>query len=149
MKELELVEGIIVGKTLYYINSTNAKLFESTHFVPDLKDKSSDKVFINLLTTQQLSSNYVSDKDGECYDLIFSFDPNLDVQTPSIEILQRENGNQCPILVPIPVFTLEHIALQLPQPQQVDLMESIDAALNKWRVKCINTLVVNFSIWMK
>ena len=23
-------------------------------------------------------------------------------------------------------------------------MESIDAALNKWRVKCINTLVVNF-----
>ena len=41
-------------------------------------------------------------------------------------------------------FTLEHIALQLPQPQQVDLMESIDAALNKWRVKCINTLVVNF-----
>lgn len=144
VKELELVEGIIVGKTLYYINSTNAKLFESTHFVPDLKDKSSDKVFINLLTTQQLSSNYVSDKDGECYDLIFSFDPNLDVQTPSIEILQRENGNQCPILVPIPVFTLEHIALQLPQPQQVDLMESIDAALNKWRVKCINTLVVNF-----
>ena len=56
MKELELVEGIIVGKTLYYINSTNAKLFESTHFVPDLKDKSSDKVFIIC----SLHNNYLA-----------------------------------------------------------------------------------------
>lgn len=144
VKELELVEGIVLGKTLYYINSANAKLFEDRRFIPDLKDKSSNKIFINLLTTQQLYNNYVSDKDGESYDLIFSFDPNLDAQTPSIEIFQLENNNQCPILVPIPVFTLEHIGLQLPQPRQIDFTDSIDTALNKWRVKCINTLVVNF-----
>ncbi|RCK64603.1 HDA1 complex subunit 2 [Candida viswanathii] len=155
VKELELLEGVILGKTLYYRNSGSAKLYEDKRPIPDLKEPSSYKLFVNLISTQQLYNNYIPGSNGgggegdkdDVYDLILSFDSKLDVTVPSIEILRSKDDKPCPVLVPVPVFSLEQLVSQhFPEPQVQNFADSHHNSSNpvhKWKVKCINTLAVN------
>lgn len=156
VKELELLEGVILGKTLYYTNSSSAKLYDDKKPIPNLKDSSSYKLFINLISSQQLYNNYVAttnssndnynDKD-DSYDFILSFDSKLDTSVPSIEMLRSKSDKPCPVLIPVPVFSLQQIISQyFPEPPVLnftDLHGNNGSPLHKWKVKCINTLAVN------
>lgn len=157
VKELELLEGVILGKTLYYTNSSSVKLYEDKNPIPDLNDPSSYKVFINLITSQQLYNNYVSATSGtganngesekdDSYDFILSFDSNLNIDVPSIELLRSKDDAPCHILIPVPVFSLQQIISQhFQEPQVLNFTDfnNTNNPLHKWKVKCINTLAVN------
>ncbi|KAL6452894.1 HDA2 HDA1 complex subunit 2 [Candida maltosa Xu316] len=141
VKELELIEGIVIGKQLYYNNCSSAKLYDDRRPIPDMKEKSSEKLFVNLITSQQLYNNYISSSD-DGYDFIFSFDSKLDVESPSIEILRDKSITKCPVLIPVSVFSLEHVSLQFPKPSSMNFSDS-RTAIDHWKIKCINTLAVN------
>ncbi|CAI5758252.1 unnamed protein product [Candida verbasci] len=122
VKELELIEGIIIGRDLYYKNFTTSKLHAGRDEIPRLKNK----LFIKLITSQQFGNIGVADS----FDYAFSFDTSLTFDSPNIGT----------IYIPIPVCSIEHIILKIPKPNinfnDVDL-------LKKWKLKIINLVILN------
>ncbi|KAK6204729.1 structural maintenance of chromosome protein 3 [Scheffersomyces amazonensis] len=149
VKELELVEGIIVGKDLNYRNLSTAKLYDDGKSIPDYKNKSllnkDAKVCLYLATSQQLYNKYTSSVGtvNSKFNLIFSLDSKLDVSSPSIELIRSETI-ETPIIIPIPVFSLEHISLQIPQPaQNYNYSKDTNSSLFKWNLRMVKTFIVN------
>ncbi|KAI5961597.1 HDA2 [Candida pseudojiufengensis] len=138
-KELELIEGMILGKNLSYKNSSTIKLYkEEENSNTDQKG-----VFLNLIQTQQLYNNYMNISSNFNYKFIFSFDSKLDYTNPSIQML-RSNNNQIPIYIPIPIFSLQHLILKNPEPEYNGYNDSItNNSSFSWKLKILYTLVVN------
>ncbi|RLV94982.1 Sphingosine-1-phosphate lyase [Spathaspora sp. JA1] len=147
VKELELIEGLIIGKRLYYENYSSAKLYDDKRPMPNLKTTSTNtsKLCLNLITSQQLYNNYLSftTKKSLDYNMIFSFDFELDVDVPSIQIL-RPNPKDCPIFIPMPIYSIEHIAQQFPKPlKSLNFSHDTSDPMYKYKLKVINALVIN------
>lgn len=141
IKELELIESLVIGKKMYYKNLSSNKLYEDNRDIPDLSS-SSFKVCLYLITSQQLYNNYLSSSDRDTkFNLIFSFDMKLDISSPSIEFLKSES-KYTTILIPIPIYSLEHIILQIPEPPRSFELRNDEKAF-KWKVQVLNTLIVN------
>lgn len=113
VKELELIEGLIIGKPLQYNNVSTVKLYGKNINVNDLNPPESpmseiemeykrkrkhktvkpDKkpmLFLNLITSSQLYNNYTPLlNSGTQFKLIFSFDNNLDTDCPSLAMMRN------------------------------------------------------------
>lgn len=155
-KELELIEGLIIGKELRYTNSGNLKLYDDKRPVNEEEEEGAKKgVFLNLIQTQQLYNNYMNKPTSSSYRFIFSFDSKIDSTNPSIEMLRLKHA--CSIFVPIPIYSIEHLMLQMPEPSSggfdmdIDVVNDADAAASltnpkqMWKLKLLNTLAVNFT----
>lgn len=171
VKELDLIEGLIVGKKLYYHTLSRSKLFEEN--VPrGCKEATTDgspgpdtwnrhhrrcnnakpvpepQLLLHLITSDQLYTSYSADHTSE---LIFSFDPTLDLTSPGLELVRRHNRTsvasamahrETPVLIPIQVFSIEHIARILCHPRPL-LVNSHDEPA--WRLKVLKAFIVNRS----
>ncbi|KAK6459599.1 structural maintenance of chromosome protein 3 [Scheffersomyces xylosifermentans] len=149
VKELELIESLVIGKRIFYENLSNAKLYDDNRRIPDFNNpknkKLRDKVCLYLVTSSQLYNNYVpsSGKGNSKFNLIFSFDINLDTTSPSIELLRAET-EETPVFIAVPVFSVEHISLQIPEPgPSFNYDKDTSNPVFKWKLQVINTLVVN------
>lgn len=153
IKELELIEGLVIGKKLRYRNVTNGKsLYEEerrpkgpekdelpeddqtteykhrhNHFAARRarKGKVVAKEFVlHLITSNHLCLSFTSETP---FDLIISFDSELDVSSPGIELLRSSRKAsfsaittlqaQIPILIPLPVFSVEHLLKVITKPE--------------------------------
>lgn len=134
IKDLELIEGVIIGKDLYYNNLGGSKLYESN------RQQTTEKVCLNLVTSHQLYNNITPHSN---HNLIFSFDLELDVTTPS---LVRTDAL---IVIPMPVFSLEHIIRLIPAPSRTFYnTRNVSNPLYKWKLRVIHALLVNReNIW--
>lgn len=180
VKELELIEGLIIGKNLRYTNLSSRKLYddklaqiapkyESRIKEEDAKERkrrrwrsprhNSPKVdvpepplHLHLITSQQLYNNYTHTAN-KLFDLLFLFDADLDTSGPSVELIRSNHqltsllakSLKTPILIPIPIFSLEHIILHsLPRPTGGAFgFKDTSSALFKWKAQVINSFVVN------
>lgn len=136
VRELELIEGLIIGKNLYYANRSNSKLYDDEQVPTDFNSK----VCVYLITSSQLYNNYIpSPVPGiSKFNLIISFDLTLDTSNPSIQLLRQEE--QIPILIPLPLYSIEHIVLQLDPPHRgLNSKEDND----QWRLRSIHALIMN------
>lgn len=168
VKELELVEGIIIGKQLYYKNLSSGKMYEDNRGMPlseqkEAEPKSKRRRFsskgsqtgsaatcLYLTTTQQFYNHYTpaSLSGNSAFNLIFSFDQTIDCESPSIEVLRNvhNNGRKTAILIPVPVMSILHILTQIPKPAGNLGNISIDRLLSpahKWRLRALNVYAVN------
>ncbi|CAK9439156.1 uncharacterized protein LODBEIA_P33800 [Lodderomyces beijingensis] len=159
-KELELIEGMIIGKDLRYSNSSNLKLYEDGRKFHPGSSEGAKGVCINLIQSSQLYNNYLNQSFSVKYRFIYSFDFNLDATNPSIEMLQSDDD--CPIFIPVPVFSTEHLQLHLEpeEPQSSRFInDDVDGGdgsagsggtgdgkrVRDWKVKILHSLVVNSS----
>lgn len=179
VKELELIEGLIIGKKLYYKNLSSGKLYEDNRELPQWTGKSrlhtalnaangnggdmkggrrkrrkfqeksveiptvNSNLCLHLITTQQLYNHAFDIK----FNLIFSFDVSIDVDSPSIELIRNSfSGSlsgpviKTPILMPIPGLSIEHCILR--HPYNPDTSGG-DNGFFDWKLKCIATLITN------
>lgn len=115
VRELERIEGLIIGKKLRYHNHSMPKLYEEErskfikeesvdegeqnvefrqrrrHFVArqSRKRKSAEsELVLHLITTRQLCLSYSS---STSFDLVFAFDAAIDLTSPSVELLRSSN----------------------------------------------------------
>lgn len=116
VKELEWIEGLIIGKKLNYLNLSAGKLYDEDeklsffvkeesvddeqqafefkkrrkHFVArHSKTKGSTPVFtLHLMTSRQLYQGYTTSTP---IDMIVSFDSEIDVESDSFELLRTNN----------------------------------------------------------
>lgn len=167
VKELELVEGLVIGKKLLYKNvSTGKSLYEENRGQKDAvrdditedeaahdtihkrheKSRSkSDQTHkaefkLKLITSSHLCLSYSSDVQ---FDLIISFDGELDISAPSLDILRSKSMNYIvPIIIPIPVFSIEHIMALVPEPE-VDLGGLSSETEAKWQLQVLSIFVTN------
>lgn len=168
VKELELVEGIIIGKQLYYKNLSSGKMYEDNRGMPlseqiEEEPKSKKRRFISrkpqtgsaapclyLTTTQQFYNHYTpaSLSGNSAFNLIFSFDQTIDCDSPSIEVLRNvnNNGRKTPILIPVPVMSILHVLTQIAKPAgnlgNIPIDRSLSPA-HKWRIRALNVYAVN------
>lgn len=148
VKELELIESIIIGKKIYYNNMSNDKLYNDNRNIPDFKNPKTNlesSLCLHLISSLQLYNNYIQPQnmDSTAFSFIFSFDANIDPKSPSIEVL-RENPLETPILIPTPVYSLEHIIKEIPKPaQSISYHKDRSSPDFKWKLKVINTFIVN------
>lgn len=140
-KELDLIEGLIVGKKIHYHSTSRGKLYEEKqppakyrkeafaedspsseswrrrhHRRTSAKPSAASKVVLHLITSDQVYKSYSS---TSTLDLIFSFDPDLDVSSPGLDLLRRNNRSslgpmslaqrETPVLIPVQIFSVEHI----------------------------------------
>ncbi|KAI3406259.2 HDA2 [Candida oxycetoniae] len=161
-KELELIEGIIIGKDLRYTNSSNIKLYDDKRkFCKDESREGGEggeergggggggggeeegggkgAVFVNLIQKQQLYNNYMNQSSSTSYKFVFSFDSDIDATNPSIEMLRSDSN--CPIFIPVPIYSSDHLKLHIAKPRHGGFDEENE--LHEWRLKVLNTLVVN------
>lgn len=180
IKELELIEGLIIGKNLHYSNLSSRKLYDDK-LAPaalkyDFRIKEEDAkerkrrrwrsprhnlpkielfeppLHLHLITSQQLYNNYTHTSNKQ-FDLLFLFDADLDTSGPSVELIRANHqltsllakSLKTPILIPTPIFSLEHIILHsLPRPTGGDFgFKDTSSALFKWKFQVINSFVVN------
>lgn len=172
VKELELIEGLIVGKKLIYHNASSGKLYDeqepSSRSKNDLsgdspsydtwrrlrhhnksatEDKPKANVVLHLITSSQLYNSYPS---GTPLDLVFSFDAGLDLKSPGLDLRRRNNKaslglmpqRESPLLIPILVFSIEHVGHILTQPNHSFSNTKDEEA---WRLKVLKTFIVNRS----
>jgi hypothetical protein len=142
VRELELIEGLNIGKCLYYTNLSNSKLYDD----PTVPTSFANLVCLYLITSSQLYNNYVPTCHTESskFDLIISFDTHLDVTNPSIQMLRLDSN--IPILVPLPLYSIEHIILQNPQTQSSGFTSKDESDPNhKWRLQIIQNVIMNES----
>lgn len=172
IKELEWIEGLILGKKLYYRNLSTRKLFEEEekprfvkeesideenvefkrrrrHFVARHTRRSSQPYFsLTLITTRQLYQNPLS---GVQFDQIISFDAEIDLNSPSIELMRANNRAsrvsmhvqvKTPVIIPTPIFSVEHLLRVLPGPGGLELKNSSDAQMT-WQLLVLNVFVAN------
>jgi Class II histone deacetylase complex subunits 2 and 3. len=146
IKELELIESLVIGKKMYYKNLSSNKLYDDNRDTPDFtsQQNNSSNVCLYLITSQQLYNNYLSSSDRDTkFNLIFSFDMKLDISSPSIEFLRSES-KYTTVLIPIPIYSLEHIILQIPEPPKLfEHRNDVKNPLFKWKLQVLNTLIVN------
>ena len=147
IKELELIESLVIGKKMYYKNLSSNKLYDDNSDTPDFTSQHNNNSFnvcLYLITSQQLYNNYLSLSDRDTkFNLIFSFDMKLDISSPSIEFLRSES-KYTTVLIPIPIYSLEHIILQIPEPPKLfEHRNDVKNPLFKWKLQVLNTLIVN------
>lgn len=133
VKELEWIEGVIVGKKLRYTNASGRRLFDAPeHVQPEsVEDEMPNgrhrrarqqrakgprrEVVVHLVTTRQA---VLVAAGAVPLDMVFSFDASLDPGAPELEAVRvraRDHG-RTPVVVPVPLFSVEHIEQQLPRP---------------------------------
>lgn len=131
VKELEWVEGVIVGKKLRYTNASGRRLYDDPPVaVSDVADDelpdgrhhrarrriaragSPSQVVLHLVTTRQVAAAAAA--AGE-FDVVFSFDPALDPRAPGLERVRANarGAAWAPVVVPVPVYSVEHIAREM------------------------------------
>lgn len=170
VKELELIEGLIVGKKLFYHNWSSGKLYDEQPASSRTKnDQSGDspgfdswrrlrhgnrfatevepnpKLVLHLITSSQLYNTYPS---GTTLDLIFSFDAGLDLKSPGLDLRRRNNKSsisllpqrEVPLIIPIQIFSIEHIGHILALPNHSFSTTKDEEA---WRLKVLKTYIVN------
>lgn len=166
VKELELIEGLIIGKNIHYKNFSGRKMYDDRTPLPNFKDEDDVEVphqhkrrhkraklvvpdlFVYLITSLQLYNypSLASNSRSSGFNLIVSFDADLNSQNPSLELLRtRANGLssqplKTPILVPTPAYTLEHLVLEIPPPKG---LSHTSLSLRKWKVEVLNAFAVN------
>lgn len=159
-REIELVEGLLIGKDLYYQNLSSSKLYDDKRGVPA---NLQGRLVIYMITLSQLYNNYipetittptpeVEDDDsllrlrqpppvkhhhGSRFNLIMSLDIKLDPLSPSLEFLRPE-GHKTPMVLPVPTFSIEHIIIQNPEP-----LLSLSESHFQWQVQIIEALIMN------
>lgn len=169
VKELEWIEGLVIGKKLHYRNLSARKLYDDEGSLKFVKEESVDddqqnfefkrrrrhfvarhtrkKVHIpeftlHLVTSRQL---YLSYSSGIAFDMIMSFDGELDVGSASIELLRSNNRvtnmltrrvEKTPVIVPIPLYSVEHIMLLLPRPTYSNSEKA-------WKLQITSAFVAN------
>lgn len=164
-REIELVEGLIIGKDLYYQNLSNSKLYDDKRPVPnDLRGK----LVIYMITLSQLYNNYIPETIGgvkkEClpllephsyrrrqvlleqpvrsqksqFNLIMSLDIKLDPLSPLLEFLRPEQ-HRTPMIIPVPVNLIEHIVTQLPEPLLL-----LTDSYTQWQLQVIEAFIMNW-----
>lgn len=174
-KELELVEGLILGKKLRYSNHSSGKrLHEEASHKRMVKEDSVEEeqtfkqrhqhftarqsgkneplrgeVVLHLIASNHLCLSFSSDTK---FNLIVSFDMNLDLTAPGLQYLripptmptQVHNPltQVVPILIPVPLYSVEHI-LRLIAPPERDAGLLSSRAETDWQVKVINAFVAN------
>lgn len=189
VKELELIEGLIIGKNLYYKNLSGRKLYDDNKPMPSYqkqinvvedsnsgsdtkprrrynqhhnghrnkKNNDDTGLHLYLVTSQHVYNNYTpsSTSGNSGFNLIISFDNNLDTKNPSIEIIRSRKEFdslaslplKTPILMPTPVFTIDHILLEYPLPPSTNedyfYNRNSSNPLVKWKGKVLNAFVVN------
>lgn len=168
VKDLELIEGIIVGKQLFYKNLSSRKLYDDKAAMPghennpdepstkkrktrfNISVQSPRSLCMYLISTQQLYNNYtpLSVSGNASFHHIFSFDQTIDCESPSIEVLRNvhPNGHKTPVFIPVPAMSILHIISQIPKPATSLGTLVLDRALSpahKWRLKVLNTYIVN------
>ncbi|OBA17987.1 hypothetical protein METBIDRAFT_19857, partial [Metschnikowia bicuspidata var. bicuspidata NRRL YB-4993] len=178
IKELELIEGSIIGKKLRYRNVNSGKCLYEENSKPARPEKDElpddeqtteykhrhqhftarhagssralPKEFVlHLITSNYLCLSFTSDTS---YNLIVSFDSDLDVSSPGIELLRSTakpesdvNGSaqsQIPILIPTPVFSVEHLSKVVPKPE-IELGSLSTDTDSQWRCHIIRSFVAN------
>lgn len=173
VKELELIEGLIVGKKLIYHNASSGKLYEEysapvkskidTYYEDSptadgwrrlrlhnrimASTKPKPKLVLHLITSNQLCNSYSS---NGTIDLVFSFDTELDLSSPGLDLLRRNNRaslglipqRETPLFIPIQTFSIEHIGHVL---APLDPFHSSERNEDTWRLKVLKAFVVNRS----
>lgn len=171
VKELEMIEGVIIGKEVVYRNLSSSKLYDDRRPWPapeelrneDARDEAPRKrrrarrarraaaaptpLCIYLITTQQLYSYSLSHD----VDLIVSFDVSLDCDSPGLELIRTTCARgllagptiKPPIIIPVPALSIEHCVLGMLPPPQVAPTPKLDNPLTQWKLEAINTFVVN------
>lgn len=160
IKELEWVEGVVIGKKVKYHNLSTRKLFDDEvkfvkeesvddenieyrrkrrHLMSRMVPKSSSDFTLHLVTSRQL---YLSPLNTQ-FDMVFSFDANLDVESPSIELMRSNNraitlqfASKTPVIIPTPIYSIEHLVVALPKP----LSPSEEVT---WKLQVINAYAFN------
>ncbi|CUM47821.1 uncharacterized protein AC631_04102 [Debaryomyces fabryi] len=184
VKELELIEGLIIGKKLHYNNLSSEKLYNDNsgkqkfkREVDNIDDDSRRKrkhhssathtkknghsLCLSLATSQQLYNNYSGSFENLQINLIFSFDSNIDTQSPSMGLIRSNNlpnrpdtllGSdsitlKTPIFIPILNFSIEHIILQMPQKKGNNNFNlnnnTTNSPIYKWKLQVLNSFAVN------
>lgn len=168
VKELELIEGVIIGKEVVYRNLSSTKLYDDRRAWPASEEPRSGEprdevprkrrrarravvaptpLCIYLITTQQLYS-YLLSHD---IDLIVSFDVSLDRDSPGLELIRTTCARgllagptlKPPIVVPVPALSIEHCVLGMLPPPRAAPSLKLDNPLTQWKLEAINTFVVN------
>lgn len=179
VKELEWIEGTIIGKKINYKNLNTRKLYdmdeasrdtgeeftEDELFAADNRNKRkyysrrrklvAEKnrrpgVVLHLATSRHMYESYASSVQ---FDLIFSFDSHPDLQSASMQLIRGNNQAlsvslqarqyKTPIIIPIPIYSVEHFSLVLPRPEfELDLTSGPDPQIN-WKLKVISAFVAN------
>lgn len=183
VKELELIEGLIIGKKLRYNNLSSEKLFNDNRVQSKFKrepvnideDQSRKRkhhsskptkpsvpnLWLSLATSQQLYNNYSPSFENLKINLIFSFDSNIDTESPSIELIRSNNlpnrndtlldssltPLKIPLFIPILNYSIEHIIQQIPE-KKIGTNFSLnnntkDNPIYNWKLKVLNSFVVN------
>lgn len=174
-KELDLIEGLIVGKKIHYHSYSRGKLYEEKQPVLryrketsaeespgsetrrrrrqqrriSAKSRGSPKVVLHLITSDQVYNSYSS---TSTLDLIFSFDPLLDLSNPGLDLLRRNNKSslglmattqrETPVLIPVQIFSIEHINQVVSFPS-ASFSNSHDEASRK--LKVLKSFIINRS----
>lgn len=175
VKELEWIEGLIIGKKLRYLNLSARKLYDEEeklarfvkeesvdddqqshefkkrrrHFVARrAKQSKHTPVFtLHLVTSRQL---YLSYSSSTPFDMIVSFDGELDTESASIELLRSNNkvNNRSlrgvlvktPIIVPISLFSIEHVIHLIPRPAVLFGLSDSEKA---WKLRVVHAFIAN------
>lgn len=179
VKELEWIEGTIIGKKINYKNLNTRKLYDMDEASRDTGDEfTEDELFaadnrnkrkyysrrrkvmaeksrrpgvvLHLATSRHMYESYASSVQ---FDLIFSFDSHPDLQSASMQLIRGNNQAlsvslqarqyKTPIIIPIPIYSVEYFSLVLPRPElEFDLTSGPDPQIN-WKLKVISAFVAN------
>lgn len=179
VKELEWIEGTIIGKEINYKNLNTRKLYDTDEtqrepreeftedelFAADNRNKrrhykqrrqrAADKgkstgLTLHLATSRHMYESYASSVQ---FDLIFSFDSHPDLQSASMQLIRSNNEAlsaslqarqyKTPIIIPIPIYSVEHFSIVLPRPElELDLRSGPESQV-KWKLKVISAFVAN------
>ncbi|CAN3502419.1 hypothetical protein DICA1_E09912 [Diutina catenulata] len=163
-REIELVEGLLIGKDIFYQNLSNSKLYEDGRGLPE---SIGNRLVVYMITSSQLYNNYIpetiattraatpveptppprrhqsaaesSPAPPSQFNVILSLDNRLDPASPSLELL-RPSHHKVPMLVPMPLFSIEHVATQISEPSF-----GMTEAHYQWQVKVIEGVVMNLA----
>lgn len=175
VKEIEWIEGQIIGKKLNYVNLSARKLYDAEDKARFVKEDSVDddqqssefrsrrrhfvarrnkprsqigQFTLHLVTSRQL---YLSYSSSTPFDMIVSFDSEIDVESASIELLRANNKTnnksltgeliKTPVVVPVSLFSIEHIITLHPRP--LPNLGPLADTEKAWKLKVIRSFVAN------
>lgn len=154
VKELEWIEGLVIGMPCEYEKVSASKLYEEgTDSESEREEEPESRrrrwaarhakrsagagLAVHLVTLRQL---YLFSLLAT-YLLIFSFDADLDVASPAVELVRSALlllMRKTPVFVPVVAFSVEHIARVIGEPA-FDGAEALAA----WRREVVGCFVVN------
>ncbi|SGZ48895.1 CIC11C00000001640 [Sungouiella intermedia] len=176
VREIEWIEGQIIGKKLNYVNLSARKLYDAeeklSRFVkedsvdedqqnPEFKKRRRHFVArqsksgkyvpqftLHLVTCRQL---YLSYSSNTPFDMIVSFDSDIDVESASIELLRTNNKAnnksltgvliKTPVIIPISLFSIEHFITLLPKPNPS--LSTLSDSEKQWKLKVSKMFIAN------